>query len=105
MTTRLGRRLDRRLAALARTAAVLGVLAASSGCRSLLPQENDSTPTQIAKGVVLVPACIGLWITDDVLTDRYGVSVDDFTTDAAQDAERFDRVEHSRLLERDLHRP
>ena len=84
-----------------RAAALALALAASSGCRSLLPQDDDSTLTTIGKGFVIVPVCVALLAADGFTQDKYDVSL---LGDDRDDREADDRIERRRVRQ-DLERP
>ena len=87
---------------IAAAALLLALAVSSTGCRSLLPHDDDSTLTSVAKGVIWVPVMLGVVIADGMCEDAYSVSPVDVVTgrDCSGDDD-WDR-ESSRAYDRAL---
>lgn len=76
-----------------------------AGCRSLLPQEDDSTVTTIGKVLIWVPVTAVVLVGDAWCEDEVGISpLDDFDPSDGDDWDdrELRRQEERYLLERDL---
>ena len=78
------------------TVALAVALLASTGCRSMLPREDDSTLATIGKCLVLVPVTLAVIVVDGSIEDETSVSPVDLLTGDCDDTADWND-EHLRM--------